>query len=247
MKAVNKALKIFNMKNTRLIQLFNDFLSIIYPNLCLCCDKVMITGEKYICTTCIVGLPRTHYHLTKENPVEQLFWGRIPIEKATSFFTFQKGSRYQIIMHYLKYKGLRGIGVEMGRIFAAELNKTSYFNDIDFLVPVPLHPKKERKRGYNQSLAIVEGMAINIKGKIVSDNLHRKSHTESQTRKGRYERWENVSTLFGVYSPEEFNGKHILLIDDVVTTGSTLEACAQTLKNCKNTKVSIATLAFASI
>lgn len=236
-----------NMKKHTINKTFNNFLSLIYPNLCLCCDSVLVSGENHICTKCIIGMPRTHYHLVKNNPIEQLFWGRVAIEKATSFFTFQKGSRYQTIMHHLKYKGIRNVGVEMGKLFAAEVQQTSYFDEIDLLVPVPLHPKKERIRGYNQSQAIAEGMAHHIRRHVADMNLFRRTFSQSQTRKGRYERWENVNELFGVKAPEAFEGKHILLIDDVVTTGSTLEACAQTLKSCKNTKVSIATLAFASM
>jgi ComF family protein len=225
----------------------DDFLSIIYPNLCICCDNLLVKSEKLICTTCNIGLPRTHFHLTQNNPIEQIFWGRIPIEKATSFFIFKKGSRYQKIMHYLKYKGFRDIGIEMGRLFGADLKEVSYFDEIDIIVPVPLHRKKERKRGYNQSMAIAEGLSLNIEREISANNLFRRFYSDSQTRKGRYERWENVSELFGVHHPELFHNKHILLVDDVVTTGATLEACANAVKKCQNTKVSIATLAFASI
>lgn len=227
--------------------LFNDFLSLIYPNLCICCDDLLVKGEKYICTNCLIKMPRTHFHLVKNNPIEQIFWGRTQIEKGTSFFFFQKGSPYQKILHSLKYKGYKEIGTEIGRIFAAELNEVSYFDKVDLIVPVPLHPRKLRKRGYNQSEAIAEGMSLNLKIKISTNNLYRKHYNQTQTRKGRYERWENVNELFAVKNPETFANKHILLIDDVLTTGSTLEACANALHQCENTKVSIATLAYAAI
>ncbi|HOO84218.1 MAG TPA: phosphoribosyltransferase family protein [Prolixibacteraceae bacterium] len=230
-----------------LAEYFDDFLSLIYPNLCLCCDTSLVKQEKYLCTTCSIHLPRSHYHLVENNPVEQLFWGRTTIEKATSFFIFQKGSRYQKLLHNLKYKGLREIGVELGRQFAAELLQNSYFDTVDILVPVPLHPKKERKRGYNQSTAIAEGLCQVLNKTLNTNNLYRKHYSETQTRKGRYERWENVNELFAVKNPDSFANKHILLIDDVVTTGSTLEACANALLQCENTKVSIATLAYAAI
>jgi ComF family protein len=234
------------MKNG-LLTMADDFLSLIYPRLCICCDMPLVKQEKILCTKCTLDLPRTHYHLLPDNPVEQLFWGRTRLEKATSYFLFQKGSRYQKLLHYLKYKGFRTIGSELGKRFGAELMQNSYFDEADVLVPVPLHPKKERKRGYNQSLAIAEGLALQLHKPISHKNLYRKHSSETQTRKGRYERWENVSELFDLHEPEEFAGKHVLLIDDVVTTGSTLEACAATLHRSNQCKVSIATLAFASI
>lgn len=224
-----------------------DFLSLVYPNICLCCDNPLVSQESIICTRCNIQLPRSHFHLVEGNPVEQLFWGRVTIEKATSYFIFKKGSRYQRLLHELKYKGCREIGVEMGKRFAAELQQISYFDEIDCIVPVPLHPKKEKKRGYNQSAVIAEGLSFILKKEIDTKNLFRKHHGESQTRKGRYERWENVNEIFDLIDKEAFANKHILLIDDVVTTGSTLEACALAVLKSENTKVSIATLAFASI
>jgi len=195
-----------------------DFISLVYPNICLCCDNPLVNQESIMCTRCNIQLPRSHFHLVEGNPVEQLFWGRVPIVKATSYFIFKKGSRYQRLLHYLKYKGCREI-----------------------------HPKKEKKRGYNQSAAIAEGLSFILEKEVDTKNLFRKHYGESQTRKGRYERWENVNEIFDVTNHVAFANKHILLIDDVVTTGSTLEACALALLKSENTKVSIATLAFASI
>ncbi|HKM94033.1 MAG TPA: phosphoribosyltransferase family protein [Prolixibacteraceae bacterium] len=230
----------------KISEFFNDFLSLVYPNLCLCCEIPLVKQEHFMCAGCDLHLPRSHYHLVSNNPVEHLFWGRTSIEKATSYFIFQKGSKYQKLLHHLKYKGYREIGVELGKRFAAELNQVSYFDEIDVLVPVPLHPKKEKQRGYNQSTAIAEGMAQILHKELNTNNLQRKYYSETQTRKGRYERWENVNELFAVKEPKYFTHKHVLLIDDVVTTGSTLEACANALLQCEGTKVSIATLAYAS-
>jgi ComF family protein len=227
--------------------LFNDFLGLIYPNLCLCCENSLMKQENFICSQCEVQLPRSHFHLVEGNPVEQLFWGRVAIVKASSYFIYKKGSRYQRLMQHLKYKGLREIGVELGRMYGAELQQNSFFDDVEVLIPVPLHPKKERKRGYNQSAAIAEGLASSLQKQVNIGNLYRKQYNESQTRRGRYERWENVSDLFDIIDPGAFEGRHVLLVDDVVTTGSTLEACANALLKCNNTKVSIATLAYASI
>ena len=231
---------------TQAKELLNDFLSLIYPDLCVTCDNDLMKQEHLICSKCLIELPRTHYHLVKDNPVEIVFWGRVPIEKATAYFLFQKGSKYQKLLHQLKYKGMRTIGVEMGKYFGSELIQNNYFGDVDFLVPVPLHPKKERKRGYNQSLAIAEGIGKIIGKETLSNVLYRAYYSETQTRKGRFERWENVNDLFKLNNAEKINGKHILLVDDIVTTGSTLEACAKALLAANNVKVSIATLGYSN-
>jgi ComF family protein len=228
-------------------QLILDFSSLIYPNLCIGCGRGLVTGESYICYKCLVGMPRTHFHLVTGNPLEQIFWGRVQIEKATSWFFFQKGSHYQNLLHHLKYKRLRGIGVELGRNFGSELKVVNYFSEVDLIVPVPLHPKKEKQRGYNQSLAIAEGLSGQLEIPVENNILFRQFYSQSQTRKGRFERWENVNDLFNLNSENYFSGKHVLLVDDVVTTGSTLDACAQKILNCNGAKVSIATLAYASI
>ena len=228
-------------------QLLFDFSSLIYPNLCVGCGRSLVTGENYICFNCLVRMPRTNFHNVSGNPLEQIFWGRVKIEKATSWFFFQKGSNYQHLLHHLKYKNLRGIGVELGRCFGSELTATNYFSDVDVIVPVPLHPKKEKQRGYNQSLAIAEGLSQQLKIPIETGILIRREYSETQTRKGRFERWENVRELFGLNFDGYFSGRHVLLVDDVVTTGSTLDACAQIILNCDGAKVSIATLAFTSM
>ncbi|MFA9390580.1 MAG: ComF family protein [Prolixibacteraceae bacterium] len=181
---------------SQFVDLSEDLLGLIYPKLCVSCENVLMKQEHLICSNCVIGLPRTHYHFVKDNPIEMIFWGRVKIEKATSYFQFQKGSKYQKLMHELKYKGMREIGVELGRKFGAELMQTNYFGEVDYLIPVPLHPKKERKRGYNQSLAIAEGMAQILGKEIRNDILFRQRYSETQTRKGRFERWQNVNELF---------------------------------------------------
>jgi len=228
-------------------QYLQDFITLIFPHLCAGCGRSLVKGEEYICFHCLVDMPRTNFHTIPDNPLEKIFWGRVKIERATSWFFFRKGSDYQKILHHLKYKGMREIGVEMGHNFAAELKDSGFFDGIDCIVPVPLHPKKEKQRGYNQSQAIAEGISSILSIIIERDILIRRYYTESQTKKGRFERWENVSDLFEVKPEGYFAGKHVLLVDDVVTTGSTLEACAQKILECKGAKVSIATLGFASI
>ena len=223
----------------------SDILELVFPTLCVTCGERLITQEKFVCFNCWNDLPETHFHLEPDNKVAQLFWGRVTIENAAAYFSYKKGSKYQQLIHFTKYRGLKELGFEAGRKYGFVLRESLVFSGADYVVPVPLHPKKEKKRGYNQCKWIADGVADSLNKKVVSDNLFRKTYTSTQTRKNRYERWQNVDGIFGIHRPEEFENKHLLLIDDVVTTGSTLEACAFEILKIKNTKVSIATLAFA--
>jgi ComF family protein len=218
---------------------------LLFPKLCVVCGDKLIEQEQWICLHCLHHIPRTNFHLDPDNPVAQIFYGRIPIELATSFFYFSKGSKYQTLLHNLKYKGMKELGDEIGKHFGIDLMQSPGFSSVDVICPVPLHPDKEKKRGYNQSWWIASGMARQMEKELSDDNLKRITATETQTRKGRFERWQNVEGIFGLSHPEAFTGKHILLVDDVVTTGSTLEACAQAIISATNARVSIATLATA--
>jgi len=194
---------------------------------------------------CLHHIPRTNFHLDPDNPVARLFYGKVNIERATSYFYFSKGSKYQTLLHDLKYKGMKELGEEIGKHFAIDLQQSPEFRSVDIICPVPLHPSKEKKRGYNQSWWIASGIAKQMNKELSSDNLHRITATETQTRKSRFARWQNVEGIFELSNPEAFSEKHILLIDDVVTTGATLEACAAAILSTTNAKVSIATLATA--
>jgi ComF family protein len=222
-----------------------NLLELFFPTLCVTCGNRLVTQEKFLCIDCWHDLPVTNFHFDTENKVSRLFWGRVKIENGTSFFAYNKGSKYQHLIHFIKYKGLKELGFETGRRFGIALSASPGFNSVDFVVPVPLHPKKQKQRGYNQSEWIARGVSDSLKKPVSAGNLRRNLHTSTQTRKTRYERWENVDNIFEVIRPEEFAGKHILLIDDVVTTGSTLESCAVQLLQIENVMVSIATLAFA--
>ena len=223
----------------------NSLLELFYPRLCLVCGQKLIAGESFICMTCLLHLPRTNYHTEPDNIMEKLFYGRINIERATSLFEFKKGSPYQKILHHLKYKGMKELGEFMGMQFALELTGSDFIKPIDLICPVPLHPKKERKRGYNQSYHLAKGLSDILNIPIENQSLRRKMHSTTQTKKTRFERWENVEGIFEITNPTAFEGKHVLLIDDVITTGATLEACASAiLKNCQ-AKISILTLAIA--
>jgi len=223
----------------------SDIVELFFPSLCVTCGERLVSQEKFLCLKCWYDLPVTNFHLHDENKVEQLFWGRVNIDGATAFYAYKKGSRYQQLIHFIKYKGQKELGVETGRRFGYRLAESERFAAADVLVPVPLHPKKQKKRGYNQCLFIALGMAEALGKPVSSGNLYRKVFTNTQTRKSRFERWQNVEGIFDIHRPEEFTGKHVLLVDDVVTTGSTLEACAYQLLKIEGVKVSIATLAFA--
>jgi ComF family protein len=223
--------------------LFFYLTELFFPRLCVVCGDKLVEQEQLICLHCLHHIPRTNFHLNVDNPVAQLFYGRVPIEFATSFFYFSKGSKYQTLLHNLKYKGMKELGDEIGKHFGIDLAQSSHFSSVDLICPVPLHPQKEKKRGYNQSWWIASGIARQMQKELLDDNLKRVVATETQTRKTRYERWTNVEGIFDLTNPEAFAGKHILLVDDVVTTGSTLEACAQAIHSKTDARVSIATLA----
>ena len=225
----------------------DDVISLLYPPICITCGERLNSQEKYVCWNCWSDLPVSRFRNDGDNKVAQLFWGRVRIEKVTSFYKYHKGSRYQKLIYFIKYKGLKELGREMGVRFGHSLAEDMIFNDIDLIVPVPLHLRKLKKRGFNQSEWIANGIAFVLQKPVVADNLLREVHTATQTRKGRFERWQNVEGIFCIKDPSVFEGRHVLLIDDVVTTGSTLEACAIELLRIKNTKVSIATLAFAEL
>jgi ComF family protein len=222
----------------------SGFSELFFPQLCIPCQRKLFSSEKYICLYCKQEFPRTNFHLDEENKVARLFWGRVEICHATAWLFFRKGSPYQQLIHYLKYKGLKELGQELGSLFGSDL-AGSPFSGCELVIPVPLHPDKEKKRGYNQSEWIARGIAGALQLPLPSEALARASNTQTQTRKSRFERWQNVEGIFEVPDPELIREKHILLIDDVVTTGSTLEAAAHALIKSGAAGVSIATLAIA--
>ncbi len=225
--------------------LLYDLLHLVYPKICVACGENLLSHEDHICTKCLYDLPKTNYHLSDSNPIEKLFWGRVKIFKACSFFFFNKGSKFQKLIHKLKYNSKKEIGYELGAHFGSDLSGSEGFNSVDVIIPVPLHESKEKLRGYNQSNWIAKGISASMNKPVDSNNLKRLVASDTQTKKTRFERWENVQSVFEVTNPESLENKHILLVDDVVTTGSTLEACAQELGKINNIKISIATLAVA--
>lgn len=223
----------------------NQFIELIFPRSCVVCQQKLIQSEQYLCLKCLLHMPRTNHVKTTDNPMEQLFYGRVPIERACAFFEFKKGSPYQQILHELKYRGQKELGEYTGKLFGASLQQDPQISSADLICPVPLHPKKERKRGYNQSYHVAFGLSQSLNIPVDQANLVRSSHTSTQTRKSRWERWQNVEGIFELKNPHMFSGKHIILVDDVVTTGATIEACATAIKSACEARISVLTLAIA--
>jgi ComF family protein len=230
-----------------LYDLWDDFISLLFPRLCYACGNHLLRNENLICTECYVIIPRTNYHLQEENPVAQLFWGRCRIEKAAAFSYYNKGSRIRNLIHNLKYRGIREIGFEAGRIYGLSLKSSGFTSDMDLIIPVPLHPSKKRIRGFNQSDIISAGIGDATGLNINTNALVRIKGSETQTKRSRFERWTNVDGIFQIVDPEIITGKHVLLVDDVITTGSTIESCANELLKVEGVKVSVVALAFAVV
>ena len=227
--------------------LWDDFISLLFPRLCYGCGNHLLRNEYLICTECFVVIPRTNFHLQNDNPLAQLFWGRCLIEKAAAFSFFNRGSRIRNIIHNLKYKGIKELGYELGRIYGLSLKSSGFTVDIDLIIPVPLHPSKKNIRGFNQSESISLGIADATGLPVDTNSLARTKVSATQTRRSRYERWTNVEGIFRVTGPDIIRDKHILLVDDVITTGSTIESCANELLKVKGVKVSVVALAFAVV
>lgn len=228
------------------LNLFRDFLSLLYPDICLLCGNMLSKGEKIICTPCIYQLPRTNFHLIASNPLCEIFLGRVDIKHVVSFLIFQKGSGVQHLMHQFKYKNRKEIGLVMGEIFAYELKQTAWIQTVSCIIPIPLHPKKMKTRGYNQSEEFAAGLANVLGIPLQTEILKRVKFSETQTRKTKYKRWENVKGIFQVENPHLLQDQHILLVDDVLTTGATIEAASISLQQASNIKISVATLAYAA-
>jgi len=223
--------------------ILNDFLSLIYPQICMACGNNLFKYEECICTSCLFHLPKTNFHLEKDNPVSKLFWGKIKLESVAAYYYFNKGSKVQHLIHQLKYKGHKEIGVTIGKLYGMDLKTSQLFNDIDAIIPVPLHFKKQKRRGYNQSLLIAEGLSKAMQVDVNTDTLFRKVASETQTKKSQFKRWENVKEIFDISDNHSLENKKVLLVDDVITTGSTIEACANALNKTPEIKISVVALA----
>jgi len=228
------------------MNLFDDFISLFFPRTCYACGYSLFHNEKIICTSCLLHLPKTNFHKTRENPVSNVFWGRVNLTTAASMYFYRKGGKVQHLIHQLKYKGHKEIGILLGEIYGSQLMETPLYKDIDLIIPVPLHKSKLKKRGFNQAELFARGLAGSMQKEMDAKSLVRQVATSTQTKKTRYRRWENVSDIFRLEIPENINGKKILVVDDVITTGATMEAFIQTIQTVENVEVSAVSIAFAS-
>lgn len=224
-----------------------DFLALFFPRACLACQASLVTGEQHLCTPCRAELPYTDYHLlpAAQNPLSRRFWGKLPVTHTLSYLRFLQHGRVQHLLHQLKYQGQQNVGTALGQLYGAELATAGLSPEFDLIVPVPLHRRKLARRGYNQADTFAAGLAQALPCPWSATVLQRTEHTASQTQKNRAERWQNVATVFEVARPQEIAGRHILLVDDVLTTGATLEACGAALLAAGARQVSIATIACA--
>jgi ComF family protein len=225
-------------------ELAHSLIHLFYPRLCEGCAKPLMPAEEVLCISCAAHLPRTEFHHIPGNEAALRLAGRIPYVHATSFAYFTNDGLLQHLLHQLKYRGRKEVGIYLGRQFAYDLQQ-SRWQPVDYIIPVPLHRKKEAVRGYNQSLLIAEGLSRVLKAPVAADILLRPRHTESQTKKTRTERLKNMENAFQVNKNGKIVNKHILLVDDVLTTGATLEACALALLKTENIKISIAVVGIA--
>lgn len=225
--------------------ILSEFVELFYPRTCITCGESLIKGEEQICLKCLLNIPRTNFHLQPENILEKRCWGRFRFNRMSSFFKFEKGSDYQHLLHELKYHDNPQIGQLMGKQAGYDLLESEDYRSSDLIVPVPLHPRKYLKRGYNQSEEIAKGIAKSMSISLDTTHLSRKSENQTQTKKGVYERFTNTLGIFQMNNPEDWEHKTILLIDDVITTGSTIEACIKTMENIEGLKINIFTLAMA--
>ena len=224
---------------------FDSILNLFYPRVCAACGEALLKDEETVCLKCRYLLPRTGYENNPENPLAQTFYGRVKFHAVTACFFFAKSGKVQHLIHQLKYKGNKEAGVFLGQQIGQSIKEAPLFQGIDYLIPVPLHPKREKKRGYNQSLMIAKGIN-EVTGIAIGDKyLIRAVNTTTQTKKSAEERFKNVKDIFEVRFANELENKHVLLIDDVLTTGSTLESCAHALENIPGIIISAATAACA--
>lgn len=224
--------------------ILRSFFHLLFPHTCAGCGNDTLHPEQTLCLTCISQLPLTNFHHYPANPVHHLFLGRLPLVNATSLAYFTKDSLLQHLLHEFKYKNRKDIGTWLSHRLGEALQESQHFNKPDALIPVPLFPARERQRGYNQARILCEGLSEKWQVPVWHNVVIRTSRTQSQTRKNRIERWQNMEGKFELSSHQVIEGKHLLLVDDVLTTGATLEACGNALLQAPQVTLSVATIGF---
>jgi ComF family protein len=226
---------------------FQNLTNLFYPHLCTGCNQPLKRAENAVCTACLFNLPYTGFFMHDDNPVAKMLWGRIQVKHASALLNFEKGNIVQNLLHQLKYNGRDDTGEQLGVEMAKAIARCEALNDVSALVPVPLHPKKLKQRGYNQSEIIAKGINQSLNIPLYAHTLTRRAFTQTQTQKKKFSRWENMQNVFELNEPHKLENQHILIIDDVITTGATIEACVQQLQQINGVTVSVAALAWASL
>jgi len=225
--------------------MLTDFIALIYPRNCIACGNSLYQHEEQVCNYCYLNLPKSNFHKQDKNSVATLFYGRVPLIFASSFYLFHKKGSVQKILHAIKYKGNKELAQLIGEWYAQDLKENSLLQNASAIIPVPLHPKKLKQRGYNQSEEFAIGIAKGLGILVDTTTLQRAQFTSTQTKKSKYERWENVEDVFELHQPENLINKHVIVVDDVITTGATIEACCQTLLQVEGIKLSVLSIAYA--
>jgi ComF family protein len=234
------------MKKALPVALWEGVLHLIYPRLCAACSQSLLTQEQVLCIGCTSFLPATNFHHIPDNETAIRLVGRVQFEYATSFAYFSKAGLMQDLLHQFKYKGNKRIGIWLAQLLAHSLKNTHWIQEVDLIVPIPLYKRKEVARGFNQSELIAKELAIILKKDLKVDAIERVVDTPSQTKMSREQRLENLKGAFNlIANPQRLVNKHILIVDDVLTTGATIEACTDSLKNISGLKVSVVTLGLA--
>jgi ComF family protein len=223
----------------------NGLIQLFFPHTCYGCGSDLLPEKNILCLPCLHDLPETNFAVHAGNPVEKIFWGRLPVQAAMTGFYFSKKAIIQTLIHLLKYKGKKEVGLFLGNRLGLQLQNNNRFQQIDALIPLPLFANKQKKRGYNQASIIANGISEVLQLPVWDDVIIRKIYTDTQTHKGRADRWHNVKESFALTNPDKLANKHVLLIDDVITTGATTEACGSVLLSASNVQLSIAAVAYA--
>lgn len=227
--------------------MLRNFIDLFTPNICRVCEENLLSNNFLICYDCIYELPKTNLHLhPNDNKITEIFKGRANIEYAFAYYYYGKGLKTQKLIHLLKYNGIAEIGFQVGKLYGKELIENEFIKEIDFLIPVPLHIRKFKKRGFNQSEVFAKGLSEITKIPLNLISLQRIAFTETQTKKSRFKRWDNVKEKFHIGDKESIKGKHVAIIDDVITTGSTIESCVHELEKANVSKISIISMSLAS-
>jgi ComF family protein len=225
------------------ITIVEDFISLFFPNYCLACSRTLVKGEETVCTACLIDLPKTNYHRLQENQIKNRLLGRLPIKHGWAFLKFRKTGIVQHLLHELKYNNHPEVGVKLGQAYGKELCGVGLEKEFDLIIPVPLHSSRQRQRGYNQSSKFAEGLSLAMDVRWDESISVRTQATVTQTHKSKSERWENVKDVFSIEAADQIGGRRVLLVDDVITTGATLEACGQHLIRSGCSELSIACIA----